>query len=379
MVDSAKITLKAGDGGNGKLNFLRTKYNPRGGPDGGNGGKGGDIYLECTHRINTLSLFRTQKMFKATNGEVGGNNYKSGKGAQDLTLQVPLGTVVTSRGVVIYDLAVDGQKELILKGGFGGLGNAHFKSSVNKNPMQATKGKKGEQLEIELELKLISNIGFIGFPSVGKSTLLNYLVKSNYKTASYPFTTLSPNLGVLHLKGDRSLILADLPGLIEGASIGKGLGDEFLKHVERCAVLVHLLDFTRIENFQSLIEDKNPKIIEDLTNDYKVIKRELEVWNKNLLQKKELVLLTKIDEITDQETRDFLIKSLSKNLHTQVLGISAYTGEGSEALIEYLDKNYDEIIQESKKSFKKVKKIKSIEITLKNIPNKRLVARTKSF
>lgn len=377
MKDTAQIKVKAGDGGNGYISLITEFYRPRGGPDGGDGGKGGNVYLKATNSVNTLTFFNREKEFFAENGLKGERNYRSGKGGEDLYIIVPCGTVVyqvgdNNKSEVIADLTNHNDIKLVARGGLGGFGNAHFKSSRNQTPRVATKGRKGEEFTLNLELKLISNVGFIGLPSVGKSSLLNFLVKSSYKTASYPFTTLSPNLGALPLDKTKSLVLADLPGLIEGASEGKGLGEDFLRHAERCGVLIHILDINSTSAFMSGSTDY--KLIGDqLLNNYNVINNELKLWSKKLVDKPQIVVLNKIDLLQSADLK-VLQKTLQSKIRVPIYSLSSFTGEGVNLLLNYFKENYDSIINYSiKQANKKSKSEEIYEVNLQNIPNRRLV------
>ena len=285
MIDYAKIEVKAGPGGRGKVGWRQDKFVRKGGPDGGNGGDGGSVYLEVDPNLNTLKNFQFQKKFAAAPGQMGGDNRRTGRGAEDLIIKVPLGTVVrfSDLGSKIYDLTSSGQRLLIARGGHGGRGNWAFRSPTLTTPKFADPGEPGETKTLALELKLLADVGLIGLPNAGKSTLLSVLTKATPKIADYPFTTLEPNLGVMNLTSKiydlRSMVIADIPGLIEGASQGKGLGIEFLRHVERCRALVHLLDSTS----------------KTLTADYQQVRNELGQYSPKLLEKPEIIVLTKID------------------------------------------------------------------------------------
>lgn len=377
MIDLSQISVTAGNGGNGYISLINEFYRPRGGPDGGDGGKGGDVYITASSSINTLAYFVREKVFKAEDGLRGEKNYRSGRGGEDLYITVPCGTVVhqvddSDKKTFVADLTYSGDKVLVARGGVGGFGNAHFKSSRLQTPKVATKGKKGQSYTLQLELKLISNVGFIGLPSVGKSSLLNFMVKSSYKTASYPFTTLSPNLGVLLIDKEKSLVLADLPGLIEGASAGKGLGEDFLRHAERCGVLVHILDINNTEEFLS--GSLNYSLIADqMYANYKAINNELNIWSKTLSDKPQIVVINKID-LLNTEGREFLLNYFKSKTKKTVILLSSYTGEGVTDLVNYFSKNYKKIIDYSAKQVvKKSSKDDFYEINLLNVPNKRIV------
>lgn len=281
MIDYAKITVKAGDGGAGKVAWRQDKFVRKGGPDGGNGGDGGSVYFLSAAELNTLKNFQFQKEFKAEAGRSGESNRRTGRGGKDLIIKVPVGTVVDGA-----DFTAAGQKVLICRGGTGGRGNWAFRSPSNTTPKTAEAGTPGEQKELVLELKLLADIGLIGLPNSGKSTLLSVLTRARPKIAAYPFTTLEPNLGVMPAIGrsafGRDLVIADIPGLIEGASRGRGLGIDFLRHIERCRVLVHLIDATG----------------KTIAADYQKVRNELGQYSPKLLQKPEIIVLNKIDLVT---------------------------------------------------------------------------------
>jgi GTP-binding protein len=360
MIDQIKIIVRAGKGGDGIVAFRREKYVPKGGPNGGDGGKGGDLYFRTTTDLNTLEPFRYRKVFAAENGQRGGGSNLTGHGGKDLILDVPVGTIVkvgkvveslgsslahnqmslrstegpsASRrnGVIVrsksssrlkktYDLVDGGQTILIACGGRGGRGNARFKTATNRTPRFAEPGVSGEEKQIELELKLLADVGIIGLPNVGKSTLISTLTAARPKIANYPFTTLEPNLGVLNHKG-KTVVLADIPGLIEGASKGRGLGDEFLKHIERTKILVHLID-------ASTDSDK--------LKDFETVKKELSDFGQKLDKKPEVVVLSKVDLAQQDKINEEIAKFSKKKI--RVLKISSFSGEG-------LDDLKDEIIK----------------------------------
>lgn len=281
LVDQVKVTVEAGSGGSGCVSFHREKYVPKGGPDGGNGGDGGNVYVEGINNIYLLKKFREQPYIKADNGGPGQKNKKHGANAPDLIIKVPFGTRITNLNNNSQIEILDGSSRFLLaKGGYGGRGNWEFRSATNQTPLQFEKGRPGQIVPYLFELQLIADIGLIGLPNAGKSTLLNALTEAKAKTADYPFTTLEPNLGVLE-----NLIIADIPGLIEGAHTGKGLGIQFLRHVERTKVLVHCLS----------CQSSNP------VKDYQIIRQELEAYNPLLLKRPELLLLTKTDVLSTQE------------------------------------------------------------------------------
>jgi GTPase len=286
FLDQAKIFVKAGDGGNGIASFRREKFIEYGGPNGGDGGDGGSVILKAVNGLNTLIDFRFAQHFKSENGDKGGSNNKTGHGGKDLYLRVPLGTQVYAedKKTLIYDFTKENEEFILAKGGKGGVGNTKFKSSTNRAPRKFTKGKSGEEISVWLELKIIADVGLIGFPNAGKSSFLTVSTKARPKIADYPFTTLKPNLGVVQFD-DKEIVMADIPGLIEGAHKGIGLGDKFLKHVERCKSLLHIIDINE----------------DDLINKYKIIREELSQYSEKLTKKKEIVVFNKIDLLTEEE------------------------------------------------------------------------------
>ncbi len=306
LIDSAKITVVSGRGGDGAVSFRREKYIPKGGPDGGDGGDGGDVIFSVALNVDTLSFYNTNKLHRAEKGQNGSRAKRHGKNGKDIILPVPPGTMIINNKdqSLIADLKNDGDQTIVARGGKGGLGNVHFKTATNQAPRQFKAGEPSEQVEILLELKLIGDVGIIGLPNAGKTSLINRLTNTQAREGSYPFTTIDPNLGALDYQG-KKVILCDIPGLIEGASKGKGLGHNFLKHVERTTILLHLIDATS----------------KDLEKDYKTIKSEVSSYNKDLIAKQELIVLNKID----------LVKKLPKNFKYDV-AISTLTGEGLETL-----------------------------------------------
>ena len=301
FIDEAHIYVKAGNGGNGAISFRREKYIPKGGPDGGDGGNGGNIVMRCVANLNTLLDFKYTKEFIAEDGENGHGANSHGKKGQDLIINVPIGTEVffDDEEEVSIDFTEIGQEVIIAKGGNGGFGNAYFKSSVNQAPRKANPGQEGEEFDLFLKLKILSDVGLIGLPNAGKSTFLSVVSKAKPKIADYPFTTLEPQLGVVAID-NYSFVIADLPGLIEGASEGKGLGDRFLKHSERCSVLLHLIDSTS----------------EDVANTYEIIRKELKQYSQNLFEKQEVIALTKCDSLTEEDLenkKQELQKVIDKN------------------------------------------------------------------
>lgn len=345
FVDRVGIYAKGGDGGNGSVAFRREKYVPRGGPAGGDGGKGGDVVFVVDEGLRTLMDFRYQKHFKAKRGEDGRSKGQHGAKARDLVVPVPPGTLVIDEDTedVLVDLVEDGQKAVIAKGGRGGKGNIRFASSSNPAPHISENGEPGEEAVIRLELKLLADAGLIGFPSVGKSTLLATVSAAKPKAAAYHFTTLTPKLGVVDTGDERSFVLADLPGLIEGAHEGVGLGHEFLKHVERTKVLVHLVDMSASEG-------------RDPYEDYEKINRELTLYHERLSERPQIVVANKMDLPGAQENLSDFEKKLPRD--TAVISMSAATREGVSDLVhtvaKYLDEIPDEplVSQEDAKVFK---------------------------
>lgn len=324
FVDKATISVKAGDGGDGRVNFRHEKFIDKGGPDGGDGGDGGDVILVASWNQNTLATFRFQKEIAAESGEAGGQTRKHGKSGMDLEVAVPVGTIATDEsGRVLADVDEDGKRVVIAKGGRGGFGNAHFTSSVRQAPKIAEKGEPGEQLLITLELKMIADVGLVGLPNAGKSTLLSVVSNARPEIADYPFTTLTPNLGVVDVDKEASLLFADIPGLIEGAAAGKGLGDEFLRHVERTAVLLHLIDAYQ----------------EDVASTYGVIQKELQAYKIDLATRPQIVVITKVDGLDADIVKDQtekLKKVVPKG--TPVTAISCMTKQGIPELLRSVRK-----------------------------------------
>ena len=316
FTDYTKIIIKSGDGGNGAITFRREKYVAAGGPDGGDGGKGGDIYFVVDPDANTLINFRYNKKYKAQNGENGSGNNCYGKKGEDLYIKVPAGTVVkdAETGKVIADLSKQGQKELILPGGRGGKGNSHFATATRQAPHFAQGGEKGIEKEIILELKLIADVGLLGFPNVGKSTILSMVTSARPKIADYHFTTLEPNLGVVKTEYGDSFVIAYIPGIIEGASEGIGLGLKFLRHIERTRLLLHVIDVSGTEG-------RNP------VEDFKTINKELEKYSDKLSKRKQIIVANKIDAMQDESLFKEL-EEMAKKKEIPIYKISAATGEG---------------------------------------------------
>jgi len=322
FLDQAKIYIKAGNGGSGSASFRREKFVEYGGPDGGDGGDGGSIIVQSDRNLNTLIDFRYAQHFKAQHGKPGSKRNKTGANGEDLILKVPLGTQVyeENNNTLIYDFTKNKEKYLVASGGKGGFGNVRFKSSTNRAPRKKTSGKLGEEFWIWLQLKVIADIGIIGKPNAGKSSLLAALTRARPKIANYPFTTINPNLGVSYY-GGKEITLADIPGLVEGAHKGIGLGDKFLRHIERCKILLHLID---------LSED-------DLLNSYKKIKSELSNYDKDLMKKKEIIFFNKSDLLDDYEINGKL-KEFKKRIKTKYEVISIYSNKDIQKIKKLLTK-----------------------------------------
>lgn len=323
FVDKVDVTICAGKGGNGKLSFRHEKFIERGGPDGGDGGDGGDIVVEASNNQNTLANFRYKKLIKAESGHGGEKRKKHGKRGADLVLKLPVGTVITNEsGEIIADLIADGQVQKIAKGGKGGFGNAHFVSSTRQAPRHAEKGEPGEEYNATFELKMIADAGLVGLPNAGKSTLLSKISNAHPEIANYPFTTLKPNLGVVDIDKESTVLFADIPGLIEGASKGKGLGDEFLRHIERTKFLVHVIDAYQ----------------ENIANAYKTIIKELADYSVDLSKRPQIVVINKTEGMDDEMIHALIseVKAVAKK-GIKVLAISATSGKGIDEFL-YLAK-----------------------------------------
>jgi len=332
FVDKVQVTVKAGDGGDGAVSFRREKFIDKGGPDGGDGGNGGDIIFEASRNQDTLAAFRYQKRLTAEPGQPGFKRRKHGKSGKDMKVQVPVGTVVMQADEeVLADLTQDGQQVIIAKGGKGGFGNAHFVSSVRQAPRIAEKGEKGEAHELTLELKMIADVGLVGLPNAGKSTLLASTSNAHPEIANYPFTTLTPNLGMVKIDRRTTLLFADIPGLIEGASEGKGLGDEFLRHVERTLVLVHLIDIYQ----------------DDVVKAYKTIQDELAAYEVDLTKRPQIVVLNKIEGLDEDIVQDRM-KEL-KQVVPKKVPIYAISGQSKQGIKELLFAIKDQVQAERKK------------------------------
>ena len=324
FVDKVDVIVTAGAGGNGKLSFRHEKFIAKGGPDGGDGGDGGDIVLLASRNQNTLAAFRFKKTVSAEDGKPGGKSRKHGRSGKDLLVAVPVGTVASdSEGNIVADLVQDDQKIIIARGGKGGFGNAHFVSSRRQTPNFAEKGEPGESHELQLELKMIADVGLVGLPNAGKSTLLSKLSNAHPEVANYPFTTLTPHLGVVDIDSKSSILMADIPGLIAGAASGKGLGHDFLRHIERTAVILHLID----------------AYTENVAEAYTVIREELKAYSPDLIKRPEIIAITKVEGL-DEEIISDLVAQL-KNVATkkaEIFAISAQAGHGIKDLLFKLNK-----------------------------------------
>ena len=319
FVDNAQVFVKAGKGGDGAVSFRHEKYVDKGGPDGGDGGRGGDVVFRATKDLNTLLNFRYKPELIAENGQGGSKRNRRGRSGEPLVVKVPMGTLVRRDGIVVADLIVDGQEAVVARGGDGGFGNAHFKSSTRQAPRIGELGEPGDEFEAQLELKLLADVGLVGFPNAGKSTFLSVVSNARPEIANYEFTTLTPNLGVADVD-DGSILIADIPGLIEGASEGKGLGDQFLRHVERTAVLLHMID----------------AYSDDPAEKYETIRRELEKYSPELMRRPEVVVLTKCEGL-DQEIIAMQATAIQNVApEAEVLTISSQTHEGVKELLRLL-------------------------------------------
>jgi GTP-binding protein len=362
MIDIVNIKVKAGNGGDGAVTFRREKFIPKGGPDGGDGGKGGSVYFIAKDNMATLMDFRSKAKYQAQNGTPGMKKKMSGPDGEDLYIKVPVGTLIYEiRGdsqTLIADMNAPEKTFLLAKGGMGGVGNFKFRSSTNQTPYQYVPGEQGEEKEIKLEVKVIADVGLVGAPNAGKSTLINRLTNANAKVANYPFTTLEPNLGVCRYKDGFTFVIADIPGLIEGASQGKGLGDEFLRHVERTRILVHIIDPL----------DGGEDLVANAWNQYKMLRNELSLYGKAIEDKKEIIVINKMD-VTEIKEAFSDIEKVYKKKKLSVFGISASSGEGVEKLLDaivgLLQKNPERPIFEATHPVKLY--------TIANLPNKRIV------
>ncbi|MCI8961966.1 MAG: GTPase ObgE [Clostridia bacterium] len=341
FTDYAKITIKSGNGGNGAITFRREKYVAAGGPDGGDGGKGGNIYFIVDKDMNTLVDFRYKRKFNAQNGQDGEGSHRYGKSGEDLYVKVPQGTIVkdVETGRVVADLSQPGQVELIAPGGIGGKGNAHFATSTRQAPRFAQDGEKGIEKEVILELKLLADVGLLGFPNVGKSTFLSVVTSATPKIANYNFTTINPNLGVVKTEYGDGFVIADIPGIIEGASEGVGLGLQFLRHIERTRLLLHFIDV-------SDMAEKSPE------ESYYIINTELKKYSEKLAVKKQIIVATKAD-LAQDDTNYKELEKIAEKENTKLFKISSATGEGVKELIQYVSEELknlpkEELVKEEK-------------------------------
>ncbi len=339
FIDESKIEVIAGDGGNGSANFRREKYIDKGGPDGGDGGWGGSVVALADRNINTLVDYRFARMHRAKNGESGHGAACYGKGAEDVILRMPVGTVITdiNSGEVIADLAHDGQKALLAQGGKGGLGNLHFKSSTNRAPRQCTPGVEGERRELQLELKVLADVGLLGMPNAGKSTFIRAVSAARPKVADYPFTTLHPNLGVVRVSPEKSFVIADIPGLIEGAAEGAGLGHQFLRHLARTSLLLHLVDIAPMYEGTDPVHEAN------------AILNELKKYDEALYDKPRWLVLNKLDLLQDSDEK---VAAFLREFgdHTRHFAISAINGEGCKALTYAIMEHLEQVAKEEQQA-----------------------------
>ena len=363
FTDYVKIYVSAGKGGNGAISFRHEKYVAAGGPDGGDGGKGGDVYFKVDKDANTLIEFRYKKKFKAQNGENGQGARKYGKSGEDLIIKVPIGTVIkdASTNEILADLSKNDEEALILKGGRGGLGNSHFATATRQAPRFAQDGEPGEEKELILELKLLADVGLVGFPNVGKSTFLSVVTSASPKIANYHFTTINPNLGVVKSKYGDSFVIADIPGIIEGASEGAGLGLQFLRHIERTRLLLHFIDVSGSEG-------RNP------VDDYNKINEELKKYSEKLAKRKQIIVASKSDLVQENDENFINLKKIADKNNQPIFKISSITGEGIEELMNFVSKtlktlpkeNLVDITNEHEKVYKLEEKDEGYTITKQN-------------
>lgn len=340
FIDQARVSIQAGNGGDGRVSFRHEKFVSRGGPDGGDGGNGGNVIFQASNNSNSLAFFRYSKQLKAESGQPGGNKRKHGKSGKDLVIVVPVGTEAKDPdGNIVADLIEDGQTRIVALGGKGGFGNAHFVSSRRQAPNFAEKGEPGESKDLELELKMLADIGLVGLPNSGKSTLLGAISAAKPKIADYPFTTLNPSVGVVDVDKDKSLLFADIPGLIEGAAEGKGLGHDFLRHIERTSVIVHVIDAYNT----------------DIISSYLTIRKELEVYSKDLAKRPEIIAINKVEGFDEEITNDLVssLKKVVKPKSTPVVLISAKSGLGLRQLIFEAKEMRDKALVKKAKTVKK--------------------------
>ncbi len=336
FIDEAKVYVKAGDGGRGCVSFRREKYVPKGGPDGGNGGKGGDVKFIADNRLSSLLDFQYKREFSAERGQHGMGSLCSGKNGEDLVIKLPIGTLIKDHetGEILADLTHDGETFLCCKGGRGGKGNAHFATSTHQTPRFAQPGEAGTERHLKLELKLLADVGIIGFPNAGKSTLISHISAAKPKIADYPFTTLVPHLGIVQYGDFGGFVVADIPGLIEGAHEGKGLGIKFLKHIERTRLFIHVLDL-------SPFTERDPK------EDFKVVNNELRSFNPELAAREQVVALNKVD-ITEANEHLPGLLNFFEGLGIKVIPISAATGKGLGDLVNHVGKEVERIKAEER-------------------------------
>lgn len=329
FLDEAVITATSGDGGRGCVSFRKEKYVPKGGPDGGDGGDGGNVLIKATSRLHTLIDYKYRKQYKAKRGQHGKGKNQSGKSGKDIVIEVPLGTIVFDEDTseVIADLILENQEALILQGGKGGRGNQHFATPTRKAPRYAQPGLPGQQKTLRLSLKHLADIGLIGLPNAGKSTLLSHLTMARPKIDQYPFTTIVPNLGVIEFDDERTLTMADIPGLIEGASEGRGLGHRFLKHIERTWLLLHLIDVTYTPG-------------ENILEDFYILRHEMEEYDPSLTEKDQMVVITKMDIYSDGHRKVELLQKEFDNIGLESIPISAVSGQGLDTLKQSLAKRF---------------------------------------
>ena len=368
LIDEAQIKVKAGNGGDGRVSFRREKFIPKGGPDGGDGGKGGDVYIISDNNMATLMDFKSKAVFEAMPGTIGGKKKMSGPNGEALYIKVPVGTLVyelkDGHEILVSDLDTSNAQFLIARGGKGGKGNWRFRSSTNQTPIQYTEGEKGEVKTIKLEIKLVADIGLIGVPNAGKSTLLNLLTRSNAKVGDYPFTTLSPNLGILGLPTLGHTVIADIPGLIEGASEGKGLGDQFLRHVERTRMLLFVID--------PLFNLENDDYVASCISSYEMLRNELGQYKEKVVQKPFLTVINKMDVTEVSSSFEEIKKTFNDKYKMQVLGISAASGQGKEELLLAIEKQLR--LAPPREKFEEISPTKLYDFT--NLPNRRMVFHT---
>lgn len=353
FIDEATIKVYAGDGGNGVATFRREKYEPMGGPNGGDGGKGGSIYAVADRNINTLVDYRYTRTFRAQRGENGRGAECYGAKGEDTILRVPVGTVISDKatGQMIVDLSEHGQEVLLAKGGANGLGNVHFKSSINRSPRQCTKGEPGESFELYLELKVLADVGLLGMPNAGKSTFIRSVSAAKPKVADYPFTTLHPNLGVVRVDANRSFVIADVPGLIEGAAEGAGLGHQFLRHLARTSLLLHLVDIAPFDEAVSPVDEA------------KAIVNELKKYDEDLYNKPRWLVLNKVDMVPDakQVVADFVKDYGWKG---RVFSISAISGAGCKELTYAIMEHLEQVRAQQEQENEELSHVSSQNVTI---------------